>query len=322
MKVAILGKIHQDGLDYLKSQNVSITEINDFEDHNSLSKISDVEGIVIRTMHLGEEILSKCNKLKIVARHGVGYDNVDLDYLNKKNIALAITGQSNAVSVSEHVMTMMLTLSKNIFASDSLTRSNGFESKSDLPDFFELYEKNILILGFGRIGQALAKRCLGFEMNVLVHDPFVDEQKITSYGCTQINKNEGFKIADYISVHLPLNKKTQNIISNNEFKLFKKNLILINTARGGIVNEDALYNALKSKQILGAGIDVYEQEPPPKNHKLFSLQNTILTPHNSALTLECRKRMSLESCMNIIKFINDKSSLNKNNIVNLSNLNF
>ena len=137
----------------------------------------------------------------------------------------------------------------------------------------------------------------------------------------QINKNEGFKIADYVSVHLPLNKETQNIISYNEFKLFKKSNFNQYCKRG-IINEDALYGALKSKKILGAGIDVYEQEPPPINHKLFSLQNTILTPHNSALTIECRKRMSLESCMNIINFINDKSSLNKNNIVNLSNLNF
>ena len=320
MKVAILGKIHQDGLDYLKSQNVSITEINDFDDQNSLSKISDVEGIVIRTMHLGEEILSKCSKLKIVARHGVGYDNIDLDYLNKKKIALAITGQSNAVSVSEHVMTMMLALSKNIFASDKLTRSNGFEYKSDLQDFFELYEKNILILGFGRIGQALAKRCLGFEMEVLVYDPFIDNKKIISSGCKPVSKTQGFKIADYISIHLPLNKNTENLISDDEFKLFKKNLILINTARGGIVNESALYNALKSNKILGAGIDVFEQEPPTQNHKLFSLENIILTPHNSALTLECRKRMSLESCMNIFNYLKNKSNLNKSNIINFSNL--
>ena len=322
MKVAILGKIHQDGLDFLKSKNFNIFEINDFESISFTKEISKIDAIVIRTAQLRKKILAKFNNLKIVARHGVGYDNIDLDYLNTKKIALAITGQSNAVSVSEHVMTMMLALSKNIFASDKLTRSNGFEYKSDLQDFFELYEKNILILGFGRIGQALAKRCLGFEMEVLVYDPFIDNKKIISSGCKPVSKTQGFKIADYISIHLPLNKNTENLISDDEFKLFKKNLILINTARGGIVNESALYNALKSNKILGAGIDVFEQEPPTQNHKLFSLENIILTPHNSALTLECRKRMSLESCMNIINFINDKSSLNKNNIVNLSNLNF
>ena len=119
MKIAILGKIHQDGLEFLRSKNLEVLEINTFEENELISLISDVEGIIIRTANLKENLLSKCNNLKIVARHGVGYDNIDLDYLNKKNIALAITGQSNAVSVAEHVMTMMLTLSKNIFASDN-----------------------------------------------------------------------------------------------------------------------------------------------------------------------------------------------------------
>ena len=320
MKIAILGQIHQDGLDFLKSQSLEIIEVSNFNEQNLISEISGVDGIVIRTANLGEGVLSKCENLKIVSRHGVGYDNIDLNFLNKKRIALAITGQSNAISVSEHVMTMMLVLTKNIFASDNLTRSNDFDKKAELPDFFELYNKKILILGFGRIGQALARRCLGFEMQVMVYDPFVDEKKIISSGCKKVDRTDGFKKADYISVHLPLNKDTENLISDNEFKLFKNNLILINTARGGIVNEDALYKALKSKLILGAGVDVFEQEPPPQNHKLFSLKNTILTPHNSALTLECRKRMSVESCKNIVNYLNNKIDLNKNNIVNLMNL--
>ena len=321
MKIAILGNIHIDGLEFLKSKNIEIIEINNFEENNLIPLISEADGIVVRTANLKENILSKCNNLKIISRHGVGYDNIDLEYINKKGIALAITGQSNAVSVSEHVMTMMLTLSKNIFASDNLTRSNGFESKTNLPDFFELYQKKILILGFGRIGRALAKRCLGFEMEVMVYDPFINNEIISSNGCKIIDKIEGFKIADYISIHLPLNIETKNLISDNEFKLFKKNLILINTARGGIINEEAMYTALKSKKIHAAGIDVFEKEPPPKNHKLFSLDNILLTPHNSALTIECRKRMSVESCMNIFNYLQNKKNLNIKNIVNLSILN-
>ena len=321
MKIAILGDIHQDGLEFLKSKNLQILQINSFEENKLIPLISDVEGIVIRTADLRENILSKCNNLKIVARHGVGYDNIDLEYLNKKQIALAITGQSNAVSVAEHVMTMMLTLSKNIFASDNLTRSNGFESKGKLPDFYELYQKKILILGFGRIGQALAKRCLGFEMEVMVYDPFLDNETIVLNGCHPINQIDGFKTADYISIHLPLNEDTKDLISDNEFKLFKKNLILINTARGGIINEEALHRVLESKQIHADGIDVFEKEPHPKNHKLFNLDNILLTPHNSALTIECRKRMSIESCMNVFNYLHDNNNLNKKNIVNLSKLN-
>ena len=230
---------------------------------------------------------------------------------------MAITGKANATSVAEHVMTMMLCLTKNIFESDRLVKLGKFQEKGNLPNYFELYNKKILILGFGRIGQALAKRCSGFEMEVYVHDPFLSDEEIKNHKCIPINKEEGFKIADYISIHLPLNEETKNLISFDQFEIFKSNMILINTARGGIINEDALYEALKNKKIFGAGVDVFEKEPPIENHKLFSLNNTLLTPHNAALTLECRKRMSVESCENVFNFLTKSKNLNKNNIINL-----
>ena len=155
-------------------------------------------------------------------------------------------------------------------------------------------------------------------MKVYVHDPFLSVQEIKKQNCIPINEEEGFKIADYISIHLPLNSETKNLISFDQFKIFKSNLILINTARGGIINEDALYKALKNKRIFGAGIDVFEKEPPIENHKLFSLSNTLLTPHNAALTLECRKRMSVESCENVFDFLTNNKNLNKSNIINLN----
>ena len=322
MKIAILGEIHKDGLDFISSEKVEIINVNNFENENLVKKLSDVDGIVIRTANLKSDILSHCNNLKIVSRHGVGYDNVDLDYLNEKKIPLAITGQSNAISVAEHVMTMMLTLSKNILASDTLVRSNDFNKKSELPDFYELYMKKILILGFGRIGQALAKRCLGFEMDVYVFDPYINNEIISSSNCKPINKLDGYRIADYISIHLPLNESTRNLISFDEFKLFKKNLILINTARGGIVDELALYESLKENKIFGAGLDVFNEEPPKKNNDLFSLKNIILTPHNSALTIECRKRMAIESCENVIYYLKKNKCLNKKNIINLKKINY
>ena len=322
MKIAILGQIHEDGLNFLNVENLEIIHVENFKEDHLISTISEVAGIVIRTASLSANVLSNCKNLKIVSRHGVGYDNVDINYLNQNNIALAITGKSNAVSVAEHVMTMMLTLSKNIFASDNLTRKNGFNKKAELPDFSELYQKKILILGFGRIGQALAQRCLGFEMKVHVYDPFINPKIITSKGCKLTDLKEGFKISDYISIHLPLSEKTKNLISFDEFKLFKKNLILINTARGGIINEEALFNALNKKNIHAAGLDVFEKEPPQENNQLFSLDNILLTPHNSALTIECRKRMAIESCENVSYYLKNTNHLNKNNIINLSKLNF
>ena len=321
MKIGVVGEIHPSGYEIFDTNNIEYFVTNNIEEKHLIDKLKDVDGIVVRTAEINKNILSHAKKLKIVARHGVGYDNVDIEFLNNNKIAMAITGRANATSVAEHVMTMMLCLTKNIFESDKLVKLGKFQEKNNLPDYFELYNKNILILGFGRIGKALAKRCLGFEMDVYVHDPFLSEQEIKKINCIPINKEDGFKIADYISIHLPLNSETKNLISFDQFEIFKSNLILINTARGGIINESALYEALKNKKIFGAGVDVFEKEPPIEKHKLFSLNNTLLTPHNAALTLECRKRMSVESCENVFYFLTKNKKLNKSNIVNLNMLN-
>ena len=321
MKIGIVQEIHPKGYDVLKKNNLDYFVINNTEESHLIEKLADVDGIIVRTADINKKILSKAKNLKILSRHGVGYDNVDTEFLNTNKIALAITGSANAISVAEHVMTMMLCLTKNIFESDKLVKSNKFQDKGILPNFFEIYKKNILILGFGRIGRALAKRCMGFEMNIYVHDPFVSKENIAEQNCIPIDKEEGFKIADYISIHLPLNSHTKDLISFEQFDIFKSNLILINTARGGIINEDALYEALINKKIFGAGIDVFEKEPPIENHKLFTLNNTLLTPHNAALTLECRKRMSVESCENVVNFLTESKSLKKDNIINLNFLN-
>ena len=315
-KIAIIGSHHQEGWDVLKKINFDVFEITNLSKNNLIKELIDVDGIALRTTKLDEEILSKCSKLKIVARHGVGYDSVDINYLNQKKIALAITGTSNAVSVAEHVMTMFLHLAKNIDKSDILTKKGDFDKKADLPDFFELYKKNILILGFGRIGQALAKRCLGFESNIYVYDPFVKKQIIETNYCNKIDFTDGLSLADFISIHMPLNKETKNSIAKEELKQMKKNCILVNTARGGIINEKDLIWALTNKKIYGAGLDVFETEPPLKDNALFQLDNVLLTPHNAALTLECRKRMAVETCENIAYYLTNSDRLNKNNIIN------
>jgi len=315
-KIAIIGPHHQDGWDVLQKMNFDVFEITDLTKKNLIKELIDVDGIALRTTKLDEEILSKCSKLKIVARHGVGYDRVDVNYLNQKKIALAVTGTSNAVSVAEHVMTMFLYLVKNINQSNILTKKGDFDKKANLPDFFELYKKNILILGFGRIGQTLAKRCLGFEANVYVHDPFVSKQIIENNKCNKIDFAKGLVLADFISIHIPLNKETKNLIAKEELKHMKKNCILVNTARGGIINEKDLIWALANKKIYGAGLDVFETEPPLKDNPLFQLDNVLLTPHNAALTLECRKRMAIETCENIVYYLTKNNRLNKNNIIN------
>ncbi len=316
MKVAVLGKVDPKGLSFLIENEFKVIEIESFEIQNLKEQLKDVDGILLRTTKLDKEILEHCDNLKIISRHGVGYDNVDLDFLNENKIALCITSTSNAVSVAEHVLSFFIYLTKKLSLSDSLVKEGNFEKRSELPNFFELYKKKVLIIGFGRIGKEVAKRCLGFDMEVYVYDPFLDNEIIIRNQCIPIEKNQGLAIADFITIHLPLNRDTKNFISQTELNLMRKNSILVNTSRGGIVNENDLCIALDSKKIQGAGMDVFVSEPPESNHPFFKLDNILLTPHNAALTLECRERMSLEASQNIVFFLNNMSELNVENLVN------
>ena len=317
----MMGQIHEDGWINLKQKKIQVLNITDFSKKNLIRELNDVDAVALRTAKLHEDVLQHCPKIKIISRHGVGYDNVDIKYLNDHKQALAVTGTSNAVSVAEHVMTMFLFIAKKINKSDELVRSNEFINKNSIGDFFELYEKNILILGFGRIGQAVAKRCKGFDANILVYDPFISEEVIKNNNYKKVELKEGLQEADFITIHMPLNKKTKNLISQKELSNMKDNAIIVNTARGGIVNEKDLYYALKNKKILGAGLDVFEIEPPDPNNPLIKLDNILLTPHNAALTLECRKRMSVETFENIVYYLENNSKLNKQNIINRKILN-
>ena len=315
MKIGLVGSIHELGWEVLRSQGHSIIEVTDVSANNLKKELADVSGIVLRTAQMPNEVIDACPDLQIIARHGVGYDNVDLSYLNKRKIALGVTGTANAVSVAEHVMTFFLQLTKNIHLSDELTRKGKFQDKGNLPSFFELYQKNVLILGFGRIGQAVAKRCLGFEMNVYVYDPYVSKDTIEKMGCHSISIEDSLKLADFVSIHLPLNEETKNFINAKSFQEIKDSCVIVNTARGGIINEQDLYNALKDKKLRAAGLDVYEQEPPPSDHPLFSLTNVLLTPHNAALTLECRMRMAVEVSETVSFYLKNKEKLNLQNII-------
>ena len=320
MKIGLVGSIHELGWEVLRSQELSIIEITDVSTSNLKKELADVSGIVLRTAQMPNEVIDACPNLQIIARHGVGYDNVDLSYLNKKRIALGVTGTANAVSVAEHVMTFFLQLTKNIYLSDELTRKGKFQEKGNLPSFFELYQKNVLILGFGRIGQAVAKRCLGFEMNVYIYDPYVSKDTIEKMGCHSISIEDSLKLADFVSVHLPLNEETRNFINAKSLQELKDSCVIVNTARGGIINEQDLYQALKDKKLRAAGLDVYEQEPPPSDHPLFDLSNVLLTPHNAALTLECRMRMAVEVCETVSFYLKNKEKLNLQNIINRKEL--
>ena len=303
-KILVIQPIHEEGINLLKDNSDFEYEVVDNIDTEFLkSKIKDCDGISIRTAKLSGDVIEAANNLKIISRHGVGYDNIDLEVSKKKDITLAITATANAVAVAEHVMFMILNISKRGSMYDDTVKSGKFNERNKLPKTVELWNKNILIAGFGRIGQALIKRCLGFEMNVFVFDPFVSKEFIEERGGTKVdNLSETSKDMDAMSLHIPLNDETKNIINYELLKSMKKNCIIINAARGGIVNEVDLDRALNENLIFGAGLDVFETEPPAENNPLLKNKKVFLSPHTAAFTEECMTRMGKETIQNIFDF--------------------
>ncbi len=307
-KIGIIEKIHEDGIQLLKKHpNFEFELIENVSKENLIKKLPNFDGITLRVAELGSEILEHCKKLKVISRHGVGYDNVDINYLKKNNIKLLITATANAVSVAEHVMYMLLSLSKGITNYDSMVRSGNFRNDVKKLVTYEIFNKEILIMGFGRIGKILIKRCLGFDMNVKVYDPFVDKKTIESFGGKKVEDlNVVFKTADFLSIHMPLNHKTKNLINLEKLKLMKKNMVIINTARGGIINEKDLDQAINMNLIFGAGLDVFEKEPIDLNNPLINNKRVLLSPHSATFTQECTKRMGIQTVQNLIDFFENK----------------
>ncbi len=316
-KIAIVEKIDEAGLKILeKHNNFEYEIIENVSKNNLIKELPKYDALTLRVAKLDSEILKHCKKLKVISRHGVGYDNVDLNFLKQNNINLLITATANAVAVAEHAMYMMLSLSKGVTYYDKAVRSGDFKKNVSKIETFELFKKEILIAGFGRIGKNLIKRCLGFEMKVFVYDPFVNKEIIESYGGKKVEDlNVAVKTIDFLSIHMPLNKETKNLIDINILKKMKKNTIIVNTARGGVINEIDLDKALKDKIIFGAGLDVFEKEPPDQSNPLLKNDRVLLSPHSSSFTKECKIRMGIETVQNIINFFENK--IEKSMIVKL-----
>ena len=309
IKIALVDKMHQDGINLLKNNPKFKCEIiEDLSKKNLMSKLQDFDGITLRRGKIDSEILEKCKKLKVISRHGVGYDNVDIKFLKEKKISLLVTGTTTSISPAEHIMFMILNISKSFDLFDQSVRNGKFDTIMHMQhDSFELFNKKVLIVGFGRIGKQLIKRCLGFEMQALVYDPFVEKKIIDDFGGKKINElDEGLKETDVLSLSVPLTKLTHNMINLEKMKIMKKTSIIINTSRGGVINEKDLNKALNEKIIYGAGLDVFEKEPPQENNPLLKNKKVLLSPHAATFTKECTSNMAIQTAQNIIDFFENK----------------
>jgi D-3-phosphoglycerate dehydrogenase len=265
-----------------------------------LSQHAPVHGVALGGTRFGEPELEASRDMRVVTRIGVGYDAVDVPALSRRKVPLMVAGTANSPSVAEQALFMMLTLAKRAQEMHSLVREGTWGSRlGKLP--FDLYGKTLLIVGFGRIGTRTAKRCLAMEMKVLVYDPYKPVAEIASAGCEAVaDLDKALPRADFVSIHCPKTSETVGMFNAARLKLMKPTAYLINTARGGIVDEKALHEALVAGRLAGAGLDVFEQEPPPAGHLLFNLPNVIMAPHVAGVTVEAVDRMSEQTALNIL----------------------
>jgi D-3-phosphoglycerate dehydrogenase len=299
--ILVAGTLHPSGIDLLRSApGVTFDYVEEISEPSYAPLIGKADGLVIRTQPLSAATVERAERLKIVSRHGVGYDAVDLPSLNRRGIALAIVGDVNSVPVAEHAMMLLLACAKRLIRADRAVREGQWGWRNRVEPI-ELSGKHLLILGYGRVGRRLAGLAAAFGMEVAAHDPYLARLGWPEGPVRQAaDLEEGLAWADAVSVHVP--KTDRPVIGAAEIAAMKKGAILINTARGGLIEEAALVAALEEGRVGAAGLDVFEGEPPPQDHPLFGFDQVVLTPHNAALTAECSLRMALSSVHNVLDF--------------------
>lgn len=301
----VAGKLHPAGealLATLPARGVSVDYVREVSEESYADLIDKADALVIRTQPLTAATIAKADRLKVVSRHGVGYDSVDLEALNAKGIGLAIVGDVNSVSVAEHAMMQLLSAAKRVLKADRAARQAGQWNWRNALEQQEISGKRLLIVGYGRIGRHLARMAAGFEMEVRAFDPYLSQNGWPAGAVGEAaDLHEGLAWADCISVHIPRGDKP--VLGAAEFTAMKQGAIIVNTARGGVVCEAALRDALASGHVAAAGIDVFDEEPPQADSVFAQLETAILSPHIAGLTNECSERMAIASIENALAFL-------------------
>ncbi len=271
-----------------------------------LSRASPIHGIIVGVDPITKKVMKSLPELKIIAKHGVGVDNIDLAAAKERGIIVTNAPGSNNESVADLTWALILAAARQVPKADQLTRQERWDRLLG----YEVYEKTIGIIGTGQIGLAVARRAKGFNMKILAYDKFPNEKASKEIGITYVSLEQLLREADIITVHVPLTDETRNLIGRKEFELMKKTAILINTSRGEIVDERALYEALETNRIWAAGLDVYSQEPPVGS-PLLKLPNVVLTPHIGAYTVEANLKMGMAAAKSVVQVFNGENPENR-----------
>jgi len=300
-RILITEPLLASGMDLLEERpDIEIVMAKDVTPETLREAVAGVHGMAVRVAKLPADILACANKLEVISRHGVGCDRLDMAHLNGRGIPVMIAAGANAPSVAEHTMGLLLAAARGLVAQDRDIRGGWFNKRlASLA--VDLSSATMLIVGFGRVGRKLAPLARAFGMDVIVADIALDEALAKKMGCRGVTDfRPELPNADVICLHVPLDETTDKFISSNEFAAMKDGAILINCARGGVVDEAAMIAALDSGKLLAAGLDVFSVEPAPDDHPLFSRTDVVLSPHSAAgskMSMELSSQMTAQNLL-------------------------
>jgi D-3-phosphoglycerate dehydrogenase len=314
MKVLISDKLEKEAVDILKAKGLQVDINTELTPEQLKEKIKDYDALIVRSKTKAtKEIIDAANKLKVIGRAGVGVDNIDIPAATARGVVVMNAPAGNTMSAAEHAFALMMALSKNIPYANGLLKNKKWEKKLL---GVEVYGKTIGVIGLGRVGSHMAKMAKGVGMKVIGYDPLITKEKAKKIGVELVSLDEIFKTADFISLHVPRTPETKNMINETTLGKMKKNVRIINCARGGVVDEAALYNALKEGKIAGAALDVFAQEPLVDS-PLLSLDNVVVTPHLGASTIEAQINVAIEIANSIASALNEGKFPNALNLSQL-----
>ena len=295
------------GYEYLRKHGYEAVDGRGFTEEDIITDIRDCDALIVRTARITRQIFDAAPKLKILARHGAGYDGVDLAAAREHGVLVCTAGGANAISVADLTIFYMLYCSRNFKKVQNLYLQDYRQAKMGVPKT-ELEGKTLGLVGLGNIGKLVAqKAALGFDMTVLAYDPFAKGAGLPDYIRMVEDRDEIFKRSDYVSLHVPATTETVHSVSDREFGLMKPTAYLINAARGSIVDEAALYRALQEEKIAGAGLDVLEQEPIDPSNPLVAMDNVLTAPHIGGATKEASSRSSVACAQAIDDFFSGRT---------------
>jgi D-3-phosphoglycerate dehydrogenase len=302
--IVVADPIHADGIERLATApDVTLDHPGTANGEALADRLRHADGLIVRGTPVDEALLAKAERLRVVCRHGVGYDLVDVPALTRRGIALMITPEANAASVAEHALMLMLNLARNVGPVSAAVRRGEWRVRGQ-SSTFELGGRRVLVLGFGRIGTRVARLCAAFGMQVMVHDPYLPAGTIRGAGYEAVkDRDAGLAQADIVTLHVPANAETRGMVNAAFLARMKRGAVLVNTARGTLVDEAALEAALRSDHLGAAGLDVLRVEPMVQGLAMLELENLVVTPHVAASTAEGLRRMAWDSAGNVLDFL-------------------